>query len=1084
MKYLSTRLLFVLLLLAGGFGAPYRAYADHLAAVDLNVEYIGTGPTDMKYQITLRVYKICEPDYSTIGNYPTGPYIMNLGLFPTDYVTVKGTGITSTTVQVNQVGPEDTLDQLCGDYKSQNSCRQLANFVQFPGFLRRTYQATYTIPNGTRPPDLTFYWSSCCRNAGVQNITNTGGTPVSGAGIYVECMINSQLKYNNSSPKYTADPIPYICANRLYNYVNAPVDIDNDSLFTYNLNPKTFGVPPANLPYASGYSASNPIASAAPGYSVNGTTGTATFNPQNTGKYVLAFRTEDRDKTTGALYGYISRDVQVSVLPCPGLQDPTIDSIVQAPTGIKMLDSTVGNNVIYVCPGSTISFQVNAHVNSPNGIIILRPLLSSVLPTGLTFSTTGNYGTAATTTFNWTPGVTDVGDHIIAMEALDSGCSSTVPIVPKVYFVFTIRVLGAGLDAGPDLLVCPLGDKPVQLGTVNGNPTSNYAWTDLNGAPAQFLSCTDCENPLATPPYNYDYVVTTDDPKRLCKSSDTVRVWIDTSVYIVAPQDPLVVCRPDYVNLLSQAYGPAPYMNIPCGTSNTISCAPGTEQTAIIGFGQNPASSPTNTPFYTSKVFTKYQFIIPKSEILNGGFYSGTIKGLAFETLGPINATNKMDYLFVSLACVPFDKFPVPANNASFYSNPELVATLTNYALTASAWNEITFDQPYSWDTSQNLLVDLCIGPLTKNTNGIDPVAMVPGSAIQKSSDLQNVCTDNAPTVSNFTERPVVKFTYCPTPILPFVYHWDSGNNLSDSNIQNPRAFVPRSINYAVYTIGRNGCRVRDSLHIIVPEHHVMVAPTDTTVCLNQPAPLHASGADGYQWFEYNGGAFSDASGSLYCTNCPNPTAKPQATTTYAVVFSNDVHRSAPSNANYETGCPDTLTTTVRINPLPYVWISNNDTMIKYGQSVPLFAHGTQWYSWAPSGSVTDPNSPSPLAHPVETTSYVVYGMDTNGCVNTDTVRVAVDYRGNLFVPTAFTPNGDGRNDVFRLVNLGPRSLMEFRVFNRWGQEVFSTTNPNGGWDGTWRGEKAPTGTYQYLIRVGYPDQMTETFKGDVTLIR
>jgi gliding motility-associated-like protein len=1063
--------------------APGTSRADHLAAVDLDVEYIGTGPTDMKYMITLRVYKICEPDYGTIGNYPNGPYTMNLGLGPTDYVSVKGTGITSGGIQVNQVGPEDTLDQLCGDYKSQNSCRELANFVKFPGFLRRTYQAEYTVPNNVRAADLTFSWSSCCRNAGVQNILATGGLPVSGAGIYVECMINSLLKYDNSSPKYTADPIPYICAGRLYNYVNAPLDINNDSLYTYNLVPKASAGAGGDLPYVTGYSSSNPIASGSPGYSVNGTTGTATFNPTNTGKYVLAFRTEDRDKATGALLGYISRDVQVSVLPCPGVEDPTIDSIVQSPTGIKKLDPTVGNNIIYVCPGTEFTFQVNAHVNSPNGVIILRPLLSSILPAGLTFNTTGNYTTAATTTFTWTPTAADYGDHIIAMEALDSGCSASVPIVPKVYFVFTIRVLGAGLDAGPDLLVCPLGEKPVRLGTANGNPGYTYTWTNVAGAPAEYLTCTECEHPLATPPFSYDYVVTTDDPKRLCKSSDTVRVWLDTTVYIVTPQDPLVVCRPGYVNLLSEAHGPSPYLNMPCGTTNVINCAPGTEQTATIGFGQNAAAEPINTPFYTSKIFTKYQFIVPKSEILSGGFYSGTIRGIAFETLGPVVATNGLNYMFVSLACVPFDQFPSPANNASFYSAAELVVTKTDFAL-STGWNQIDFDVPYSWDTSQNLLVDICIGPQTVNINGIDPVAMVPGSAIQKSSSEQNVCSDNAKTVSNFTERPVVRFTYCPTPILPFEYRWDSGNNLSDSNAQNPRAYVPRSINYAVYTTGRNGCRVKDSLHIIMPEHHLTLSPLDTAACLNQPVPMMATGGEGYQWYEYDGLNFSDASGSLYCTDCPNPIAKPKSTTTYAVVFSNDVHRSSEKNPNYETGCPDTMTATVRINPLPEVRVQNRDTTIKYGKQLQLFAQGAQWYSWTPPGYVSDPNAPAPLARPSETTTFIASGMDTNGCVNTDSVQVVVDYRGNLFVPSAFTPDGDGRNDGFGPVNLGTRSLMEFRVFNRWGQEIFSTTDRNKTWDGTWKGEPVPIGTYQYLIRIGYPDRMTETYQGDVTVIR
>lgn len=1076
-----------------GLSGMQRAYADHLAAVDLDVEYIGTGPTDMKYLITLKIYKICEPDYGTIGNYPNGPYTMNLGLFGTDYVYIKSalaSPAINSGVTVTQVGGEDTLDQLCGTYKSQNSCRQLANFVQYPGFLRRTYQATYTVPNNQRTSDLTFYWSSCCRNAGVQNITNYPLGPVSGAGIYVEARINNVLKYNNSTPKFTADPIPYICANRVYNYVNAPADKDLDSLRTFNIDPKQLDFTtsqPVNLPYVTpGYSSNNPIAAAAPGYSVNATTGTATFNPQNIGKYVLAFRVEDRDKTTGALLGYTSRDVQVSVLPCAGVLDPTIDSIVQAPSGLKKLDATVGNNILYVCPGTPISFQVNAHVNNTNGVIILRPLLSSILPTGLTYNTVGNLGTSATTTFNWTPTAADYGDHVIAMEALDSGCAASVPIVPKVYFVFTIRVLGPGLDAGPDQLICPLGDKPVKLSTVNGNPTANYSWTNTLGAPAEFLTCTDCRTTFATPPYDYDYIVTTDDPKQLCKSSDTVTVRIDTSVQITAPQDPLIVCRPAYVQLLSQATGPAPYMNIPCGTGNPISCLPNDQDTAVVGFGQNYPSSPANSPFFSGKTFMKYQFIIPKADILKAGFYSGTINSIAFQTLAnTINATNPLTYLYVSLACVPFETFPTPANNNSFYPSATTVATLSNVTLTPNSWNQLNFDNPYSWDTTQNLLVDICLGPQNFNANGNDPVAVVPGVSIQKSDNGINVCGGNATTVSLFNERPVVRFNFCPTQVLPFDYRWDSGNNLNDSNIQNPLAYVPRSINYAVYTVGRNGCRVRDSLHIIVPEHHLSVGPIDTIACLNQIVPLHASGGDGYTWFELHNGVYSDASGSLTCTNCANPVAKPPVTTTYAVVFTNNVHQTNPMNTpTYEIGCPDTMTVTVFVNPLPVITVDNRDTIIKFGKTVQLFAHGAQYYSWSPVGTLSDPNSPAPIARPGETTTYVVYGKDMNGCVASDSVQVAVDYRDNLLVPTAFTPNGDGMNDVFKPVNLGFRKLMEFRVFNRWGQEVFSTTDRNKGWDGTWKGEQMQMGAYQYIIKIGYPDNMTESYKGDVTLIR
>lgn len=207
-------------------------------------------------------------------------------------------------------------------------------------------------------------------------------------------------------------------------------------------------------------------------------------------------------------------------------------------------------------------------------------------------------------------------------------------------------------------------------------------------------------------------------------------------------------------------------------------------------------------------------------------------------------------------------------------------------------------------------------------------------------------------------------------------------------------------------------------------------------------------------------------------------------TTTYAVVYSNDIGVANPNNDNFLTGCPDTLQTTVNVWDLPNVRINNMDTTISFGQSVQLYVLGASNYVWTPSGSLSDPNSPAPLASPAQTTNYIVTGADSNGCTSRDTVTVAIDFHKNLLVPTAFTPNGDGLNDEFKIVNASFQRLMEFRVFNRWGQEVFSTTNINKGWDGTWKGVPQEMAAYQYIIRVAIPDGNTEMYKGDVTLIR
>lgn len=91
-----------------------------------------------------------------------------------------------------------------------------------------------------------------------------------------------------------------------------------------------------------------------------------------------------------------------------------------------------------------------------------------------------------------------------------------------------------------------------------------------------------------------------------------------------------------------------------------------------------------------------------------------------------------------------------------------------------------------------------------------------------------------------------------------------------------------------------------------------------------------------------------------------------------------------------------------------------------------------------------------------------------------------------LKIPNAFTPNGDGLNDVFKIVNVSNERVVDFRVFNRWGTIVYRSTDGDAahGWDGNYKGQAQQTGVYGYLIRIAYPDGNIETYKGTVTLLR
>ncbi len=639
-------------------------------------------------------------------------------------------------------------------------------------------------------------------------------------------------------------------------------------------------------------------------------------------------------------------------------------------------------------------------------------------------------------------------------------------------------------NAGPDLTVCPLGDKPAYL-HARGPANANFHWYDAGTTnPGQYLSCSDCRDTRAAPePQSYTYTLAYDG----CPVTDDITITHDNSNFVDAPQDSLIVCRPTYVNLQSQAYGPSPLRNLPCGVTANVTCTQ--QDSAVVGNLPyiTPPKRALNTPLLTAKRYHKYQFILNKRDILYNGIYSGTLNSMSFLNLSQVVKSKvPIENMTVSLTCIPTDSFAKPITNSSFYSGSTLtnVATIASYPIT-TGWNKINFSQPYSWDTTKNLLVDICVGPITTlDTGGTDPVAMEEGTAIQKSDDFINVCGGNTPTVAQYFQRPVVKFNYCKSDSLPFQYTWYPGNNLKDSTIQNPIAYIPRSVTYTIESYGRNGCKLRDYLNIKVPEHTLFLGPVDTFICQGQPAFMYAAGGQSYHWYEYNEGAFSSASGSLNCTDCATPIARPMKTTTYAVVFDNNIGEGNAANPTYTSGCPDTLFTTVNVWMLPNVEVLNRDTTITIGHSVELYVQGAQNFTWTPSTWLSDPNAPRTFATPRATTTYTATGYDIHGCAYQDSVKVTVNFHTNILIPDGFTPNGDGRNDVFKIVDPQVQTLLEFRVFNRWGQEIFSTTDLSKGWDGTMGGEPQDIGTYEYLIRVGYQDYTTETYTGSVHLIR
>jgi len=145
---------------------------------------------------------------------------------------------------------------------------------------------------------------------------------------------------------------------------------------------------------------------------------------------------------------------------------------------------------------------------------------------------------------------------------------------------------------------------------------------------------------------------------------------------------------------------------------------------------------------------------------------------------------------------------------------------------------------------------------------------------------------------------------------------------------------------------------------------------------------------------------------------------------------------------------------------------------------------GFSSYQWSPPSGLSDPSVQDPVAQITVNIIYSVTATTAEGCAGTGSVVIVVVPGADIIVPNAFTPNGDGRNDLLKVDALGIRDFKYFKVFNRWGQEVFSTANTGIGWDGMVGGQLSPMGTYVW-VAFGIDEQgRAVQRKGTVILIR
>lgn len=529
--------------------------------------------------------------------------------------------------------------------------------------------------------------------------------------------------------------------------------------------------------------------------------------------------------------------------------------------------------------------------------------------------------------------------------------------------------------------------------------------------------------------------------------------------YIYADATPNVLCAPGYVNLTAVATILAPPPPVSCGTNNTQCITP--SNPFLLG-STTAGGTSTNTPFYGVYMDAKTQMLFTSTQLKAAGLKSGTITKVAFNITSK-NSTAPYNNFTVKMKCTNTNALTDYEPGTSIVYGP------VSYSSVAGT-NTITLDNPYDWNDSMNLIVEVCYHntSFTSNDEVQTTTGVMPGAVIHNHADNSVGCAmpsdlaDYPPS----PDRPNITFTECSPGASPQKYQWTPSTFVEDSTSNNTLAYVPATTTYQIQIMDSNYCYRRDTATVIVSVRHPqLLGPVnDTAICIHDTIQLHAGGGVNYIWFPANG---------LSCTNCSDPYAQPTTTTTYSVAIFD------------QYGCSDTLKRKIVVNPLPVITLTS-DTTILYGQSVQLNAlvPGGVYFLWDPITGLNNPNIPNPVATPVVTTKYAVLAIDTNQCHMKDTVKVTVRTNVPIMVPSAFTPNGDGINDVFRIPNITFQKVIEFRVFNRWGQEVCNTTDNSKGWDGTYGGTLQEMGVYNYIIRLAWPDGKVETYKGDVTLLR
>lgn len=1093
------------------------SFATHTKGGWMYYEYLGRGINDttkLRYRIGLNFYMSC-----TSGVLESS---YNLSIFNavSPFNLVMDAPVTIGT---------DLNVQNC----ILNSCYPCISVIPQICYRIRNYETIVELA-----PSATGYIISkqrCCRVFGISNLSNPSDAVGETYSITIPGF-NAPIpnSHVNSSPKFIFTDTAIICGNNRFSLNFNAIDSDNDSLVysfcnafdggdnSTNADPTTASTPPYNsIPYVFPFSGSQPLGAAV---TINPVTGIISGTAPNPGEYVLTVCVGEY--RNGVRFAESKKELHIRVADCsPAVA--TLDPEYTTCGDLTLSFSNQSDNIAiqnwfwqFGDPASgtndSSSAQFPTHTFSVAGDYLIKLIVNRGLPctdsteqlvrvypgffpgfaplapfcvgqpVSFSDTTRTNYGTVSNWSWNFGDASTladtshiqnpvytynTAGTYNVKLISGNSkGCRDTA------YRDVTVLPTPAVSLLPNDTTYCALDS--LQL-TATGS--GNFSWSPSTG-----IINGNTATPIVFPSAQTTYVVTIESAG--CRNRDSVTLTPLNDLTNAINANPASICQEDTLTLTGSSnksshvtwqWTPAASLQSPATAVTRAYPSVTTNYTLTTRWGNNCVATKTvNIPVTPlarpnagpDKTFCAGQ--TPVTLSASGGIsYQWTPAAglsnpaIANPVASPTTTTNYIVSVGVN-GCSRLKKdtivVTVRPKPVIQLTNDTLICSIDTLQLQATGIGTAAWTPNYNINNtaSQTPLVSPDV-PTTYFVRFTDAFNCYKDDSVFV--DVKTVVTVNAGPDTSICKTEGFKLK---TTSDALHYLWTPNIFLNSDTIKNPFASPTTTTTYLV-TANIGKCQSQDQVKITVAPYPPAFAGNDTTVCLGFSTQIRASGGSSYTW---NPTTF------LSNPSVANPLViNPTGSILYTVTVRDTL------------GCTKAVKDSVLVKVIRELVVNAgpSDTSLVEGETMQLQASGASTYLWSPDKWLTNANAPNPVTAPDDDITYLVIGTDENGCRGTDSIHIRV-FRldPDMYVPTAFTPNGDGNNDVIRPILLGMRSLNYFKVFNRFGEMMFYTTEKEKGWDGFYKGKPQDPATFVWMAEgVTYKGQK-KTKKGYVVLIR